>query len=47
VISNIAGSARSGDFNSRFARPNGHGFYVASLFPYLDLDLCVLKTSSV
>ena len=38
VISNIAGSARSGDFNSRFARPNGHGFYVASLFPYLDLD---------
>jgi hypothetical protein len=38
VISNIAGSARSGDFNSRFARPNGHGFYVASLFPYLDLE---------
>ena len=38
VISHIAGSARSGDFNSRFAQPNGHGFYVASLFPYLDLD---------
>jgi hypothetical protein len=38
VISNIAGSARGGDFNSRFARPNDHGLYVASLFPYLDLD---------
>ena len=38
VISHIAGSARSGDFNSRFARPNGLGFFVASLFPYLDLD---------
>jgi hypothetical protein len=38
LISNIAGSARSGDFNSRFARPNGAAFYVASLFPYLDLD---------
>jgi alpha/beta hydrolase family protein len=33
VISHIAGSARSGDFNSRFARPNGLGFFVASLFP--------------
>jgi hypothetical protein len=38
VIANIAGSARGGDFNARFARPNGLGFYVASLFPYLDLD---------
>src|SRR5262249_2601205 len=38
LISHIAGSARSGDFNSRFARPNGLGFFVASLFPYLDLD---------
>jgi hypothetical protein len=38
VISHIAGSARSGDFNSHFARPNGLGFFVASLFPYLDLD---------
>ena len=38
VISHIAGSARSGDFNSRLARPNGLGFFVASLFPYLDLD---------
>src|SRR5262249_5028109 len=38
VISHIAGSARSSDFNSRFARPNGLGFFVASLFPYLDLD---------
>src|SRR6516225_1286118 len=38
VISHIAGSARSGDFNSRFARPNGLGFFAASLFPYLDLD---------
>jgi hypothetical protein len=38
VIANIAGSGRSGDFNSRFARPNGLGFFVASLFPYLDLE---------
>jgi Alpha/beta hydrolase domain len=38
VISHIAGSARSGDFDSHFARPNGLGFFVASLFPYLDLD---------
>jgi Alpha/beta hydrolase domain len=38
VIAHIAGSARGGDFNSRFARPNGLGFFVASLFPYLDLD---------
>jgi len=38
VISNIAGSARSADFNAHFARPNGLGFFVASLFPYLDLD---------
>jgi hypothetical protein len=38
VIANIAGAARGGDFNARFARPNGLGFFVASLFPYLDLD---------
>ena len=38
VIAHIAGSARGSDFNSRFARPNGLGFFVASLFPYLDLD---------
>jgi alpha/beta hydrolase family protein len=38
VISHIAGAGRSGDFNSRFARPNGLAFFVASLFPYLDLD---------
>jgi hypothetical protein len=38
VIAHIAGSGRSGDFNARFARPNGLGAYVASLFPYLDLD---------
>jgi Alpha/beta hydrolase domain len=38
VIAHIAGSARGKDFNSRFARPNGLAFYVASLFPYLDVD---------
>jgi hypothetical protein len=38
VISNIAGAARGADFNSRFARPNGLRFFVASLFPYLDVD---------
>jgi hypothetical protein len=38
VIAHIAGAGRSGDFNVRFARPNGLAFYVASLFPYLDLD---------
>jgi hypothetical protein len=38
MIANIAGSGRGGDFNARFARPNGLGFFVASLFPYLDLD---------
>jgi hypothetical protein len=38
VIANIAGAGRSSDFNARFARPNGLAFYVASLFPYLDLD---------
>lgn len=37
VIANIAGAGRSGDFNVRFARPNGLAFYVASLFPYLDV----------
>ncbi len=39
VIAQIAGSARGGDFNSRFARPNGLAFYNASLFPFLDSDL--------
>jgi hypothetical protein len=38
VIAQIAGSARGGDFNSRFARPNGLAYYIASLFPYLDRD---------
>jgi hypothetical protein len=38
VIAQIAGSGRGGDFNARFARPNGHGFFVGSLFPFLDLD---------
>jgi Alpha/beta hydrolase domain len=38
VIANIAGSGRGGDFNARFARPNGLGFFEASLFPFLDLD---------
>ena len=38
VIAHIAGSARGGDFNARFARPNGLGLFVASLFPYLDVD---------
>jgi hypothetical protein len=38
VIAHIAGAARGGDFNARFARPNGLGFFTASLFPYLDLD---------
>ena len=38
MMPHIAGSARGADFNSRFARPNGLGFYVASLFPFLDLD---------
>jgi len=38
VISQIAGSARGSDFNSRFARPNGLAYYIASLFPYLDRD---------
>ncbi len=37
MIAHIAGSSRGGDFNSRFARPNGLGFFSASLFPYLDL----------
>ena len=36
IIANIAGSARGGDYNARFARPNGLGFFNASLFPYLD-----------
>jgi Alpha/beta hydrolase domain len=38
IIAHIAGAARGSDFNSRFARPNGLGYYVASLFPYLDGD---------
>ena len=38
MMPHIAGSARGADFNSRFARPNGLGFYIASLFPFLDLD---------
>src|SRR5262245_27563637 len=38
VIAHIAGAARSGDFNVRFARPNGLGFFVATLFPFLDLE---------
>lgn len=38
VIAHIAGAARGSDFNSRFARPNGLGYFVASLFPYLDSD---------
>jgi len=38
VMANIAGAGRGGDFNARFARPNGLGFFVASLFPYLDFD---------
>jgi hypothetical protein len=38
VIAHIAGSARGNDFNSRFARPNGGALFVASLFPFLDLD---------
>jgi Alpha/beta hydrolase domain len=38
IIAHIAGAARGGDFNARFARPNGLGYFVASLFPYLDND---------
>jgi hypothetical protein len=38
VIANIAGAARGDDFNARFARPNGLGFFTATLFPYLDLE---------
>jgi hypothetical protein len=38
VIAHIAGGARGDDFNARFARPNGLGFFTATLFPYLDLD---------
>src|SRR5262249_38758331 len=38
IIAHIAGAARGNDFNARFARPNGLGYYVASLFPYLDMD---------
>jgi hypothetical protein len=38
IIAHIAGSARGNDFNARFARPNGLGFFEASLFPYLDRE---------
>jgi hypothetical protein len=38
VIAHIAGAARGSDFNAHFARPNGLGYFVASLFPYLDND---------
>jgi Alpha/beta hydrolase domain len=37
VIAHIAGAARGADFNARFARPNGLGYFVATLFPFLDL----------
>jgi len=37
VIAHVAGAARGGDFNARFARPNGLGFFVTTLFPYLDM----------
>ncbi len=37
VIAHIAGAARSGDFNARFAQPNGLAFFTATLFPFLDL----------
>lgn len=37
IIAHIAGAARSGDFNARFARPNGLAFFTSTLFPYLDL----------
>jgi hypothetical protein len=36
VIAHIAGAARGNDFNARFARPNGLGYFVATLFPFLD-----------
>jgi hypothetical protein len=38
IIAHIAGSARGNDFNARFARPNGLGFFAASLFPFLDRE---------
>jgi hypothetical protein len=38
VFAQIAGSSRGHDFNARFAQPNGLGYYVAALFPYLDFD---------
>jgi hypothetical protein len=38
IVAHIAGAARGSDFNARFARPNGLGYFVASLFPYLDND---------
>ncbi len=36
IIANIAGSSRTADINTRFARPNGLGFFDGALFPYLD-----------
>jgi hypothetical protein len=36
VMAHIAGSSRSNDFNARFARPNGLGFFESSLFPFRD-----------
>jgi hypothetical protein len=38
VIADIAGAARSADFNARFARPNGAAAFEPSLFPYLDAE---------
>jgi hypothetical protein len=38
IIAHIAGAARGSDFNARFARPNGLGYFIASLFPYRDND---------
>ncbi len=38
IIAHIAGAARGNDFNARFARPNGLGFFEATLFPYRDSD---------
>lgn len=36
IIAHIAGSSRGADFNARFARPNGLGYFEGSLFPFLD-----------
>src|SRR5262249_22046303 len=37
VMAHVAGASRGGDFNARFAKPNGLGFFETTLFPYLDL----------